>query len=104
MIMTYDPNDLNRERFEDERKVHVNQPNDGMGGTIAVAVVVVLLLVGGIFFIASSSGIDPSGPQVTQNNTALPAPVIEVPAAPAPDAPPAVQPVTPPAEPPANNP
>jgi hypothetical protein len=97
--MTY--NDPNRDKFEEERQVHVNQSNDGMGGIIAVAAILVLLLVGGFMFFSSTPGTEP---QVTQNNTTLPAP--GTPTQPEPLAP--VEPAAPPLAPaptaPATNP
>lgn len=100
--MTY--NDPNHEKFEDERKVHVNQWNDGAAGPVLLAIVAVLLMGGGLIFFINSSDTGPSGPQVTQNNTALPAPIIEEPAAPQPATPPAAQPATPPVDAPATSP
>ena len=100
--MTYfDPN---HEKFDDERKVHVNQSNDGNGGTIALAVAAIVLVAGALLYFLSSSGPGTVGPQMTQNNTALPAPVIDEPAAPKPATPPVAPLVTPPVDAPATNP
>jgi hypothetical protein len=96
LVMTYDPN-LNRDKFEEERSVRVNQTNDGSGGAFALAFWIAVLLIGGIVFFMSGTGTEEGSQQVTQNNTAPP---VTEPIAPppAPSAePPAPQPVTPPA-------
>lgn len=96
-------NDPNRDKFEEERMARANQSNDSMGGIIAVAVLIIVLVAGGILFFTGSSGTGPNEPQVTQNNTTLPAPTTE-PAQPEPIAP-STEPTTPPAAPaPSNNP
>jgi len=84
-------NDPNRDKFDEERAVRVNQTNDGNGGALALAFWIAVLLIGGVVFFMSAPGTDTTGPQVTQNETAPiqpiqppPAPAIEpAPAAPA---------------------
>ena len=93
-------NDPNRDKFDEERAVRVNQSNDGSGGALALAFWIAVLLIGGIVFFMSSPATNTTGPQVTQNNTTAPAPApapIE-PIQPAPAEPPAT-PTTPPAAP-----
>ena len=97
--MTY--NDPNRDKFDEERLVRVNQSNDSSGGAFALAFWIAVLLIGGIVFFMSSPTSDTTGPQVTQNNTTAPAPApapIE-PIQPAPSAEPPATPTTPPAAP-----
>jgi hypothetical protein len=94
--MTY--NDPNRDKFDEERLVRVNQSNDSSGGAFALAFWIAVLLIGGIVFFMSSPTTDTTGPQVTQNNTTAPAPIEPIQPAPsAPSAEPPATPATPPA-------
>ena len=94
--MTYDPNE--------KPEFRVNQSSESSNGTIAIIVIALALVVGAFFFFTSNWNTSPEGQKLTQNNTALPAPVIQVPADPAPVAPPAAQTTTPPVDAPAANP
>ena len=87
-----------------KRDINVVQSSEGSGTTIAIIVAALALVVGGFLFFGNNSNTPVEGPKVTQNNTTLPAPVIEVPADPAPVEPPAAQSTTPPAAAPATNP
>ena len=87
-----------------KRDINVNQSSQSSGTTIAIIVAAVVLVVGGFLLFGNNSITAPEGPKVTQNNTTLPAPVIEVPADLAPAQPPAAQSTTPPAVAPATNP
>jgi hypothetical protein len=90
----------------DKKPINVNQSSESSSTTIAIIVAALVVVVGAFFYFGSSST-PTDNPQVTQNNTTLPAPVIE-PADPVPATPPAAQPetppVTPPGEAPATNP
>ena len=99
--MTY--TDPNREKFNDERKVHVNQSNGGNGRAIALAIAAFVLVLGGLMYFLGNPGASTVGPQVTLNNTTLPAPVIDEPATPVPSTPQAAQSTTPPAQAPATS-
>ncbi len=97
----------------DKKPINVNQSSDVSGTTIAVIVAALVLVVGAIFYFGSNWDSTADGPQVTQNNTTLPAPAVEPPAdqAPAtppadtaPATPPAAQPETPPVTPPGDAP
>ena len=89
--------------MKNDPEVHVNQASDNSTG-IAIAIAAAVLLVGALFFFNGSFDMSPNNPQVVQNNTAIPAPVIEAPATPEVTTPPAAQPTTPPADAPAANP
>jgi hypothetical protein len=96
------------ENYDKKPDLQVNQSSGGSGTTIGI-VVAALVLVVGAFLYFSSSPMTTEGQKVTQNNTALPAPVIEEPATPVPATPPAsaeppAQSATPPATPPADAP
>ncbi len=90
----------------DKKPIEVNQASESSGTTIAIIVAALVLVVGAFIYFGNSST-PTDNPQVTQNNTTLPAPVVE-PADPVPATPPAAQPetapVTPPADAPAANP
>jgi hypothetical protein len=86
----------------DKKPINVNQSSDSSGTTIAIIVAALVLVVGAFVYFGSSST-PTDNPQVTQNNTTLPAPVIE-PADPVPATPPAAQPETPPVTPPGDAP
>ena len=94
--MEYDP--------DENPDFRLNQSNEDIG-SIALVIIAVTLVVGAFFFFMNHWNTAPEGQKVTQNNTALPAPVIQVPADPAPPvAPPAVQTTTPPGDAPATSP
>lgn len=88
--------------FDKKPNFQVSQSSEMSAGTIAIIVAALVLVVGAFFYFGSSST-PTDNPQLTQNNTTLPAPVIE-PAEPAPATPPAAQPETPPVTPPADAP
>lgn len=88
--------------FDEKPEVRVTQAGDGSGG-IALAIIAVLLVVGAVFFFNHGTYSNLDNPKVVQNNTTLPAPVIEAPAAPEATQP-APQPAAPKAEAPAANP
>ena len=87
----------------DKKPINVNQSSESSGTTIAIIVAALVLVVGGFLYFGNNWNTAPDGPQVTQNNTTLPAPIIEEPAA-TPPAQPAIPLVTPPADAPATNP
>ena len=91
--------------WDENRKVNVSSTGDGSTG-IAIIVAAIILVVGAFFFFNYGYGPAGDSPNVVQNNTTLPAPVIEAPAAPevAAPTPAPAQPTTPPAEAPAANP
>lgn len=93
--MEYDP--------DEEPDFRVNQSSESIGG-IALVVIAVVLVVGALFYFMHNWNTAPGDLKVTQNNAALPAPIIDVPAAPAPATPPASQKVAPPADAPATSP
>ena len=84
--------------------LRVNQSSESSAGSLAFIIIGIVLVAGAFIFFTTDWTSTPGGPQVTQNNTALPAPINEVPAAPAPTAPPASQKATPPADAPASSP
>jgi len=89
----------------DKKPINVNQSSDVSGTTIAAIVVALVLVVGAFFYFGSNWDSTAEGPQVTQNNTTLPAPAPAVePPADAPATPPAAQPETPPVTPPGDAP
>ena len=88
-------------KFEKDTDVHVNQAGDNSTG-IAIAIAAAILVIGALFFFNGSFDMTPNNPQVVQNNTALPAPVIEAPVTPEVTTPPAT--TTPSADAPAANP
>jgi hypothetical protein len=98
------------DNYDKKPDLHVNQSSQSSGTTIAIIVAALVLVVGGFLYFGNSSG-PTDNPQLTQNNTTLPAPIVE-PADPVPATPPAAQtetlpgtlPVTPPADAPATNP
>ena len=86
-----------------DEKPTVNVSNSGDGSTgIAVLIAAIVLVVGAFIFFNYGYGPASDGPNVVQNNTILPAPVIETPATPEATSPAAPQPATPPAAPAAN--
>ena len=86
----------------DKKPIEVKQSTESSGTTIAIIVAALVLVVGAFIYFGNSST-PTDNPQVTQNNTTLPAPVVEPPADPA-ATPPAAQPETPPVTPPADAP
>ena len=92
------------DEYEKKPNLQVNQSSEGNGTTIAIIVAALVLVVGAFIYFGNNWSTPTDGPQVTQNNTTLPAPVIDEPAAPVPAEPPAAQSATPPATPPADAP
>lgn len=94
------------DNYEKKPDLHVNQSSQSSGTTIAIIVAALVLVVGGFLYFGNSSG-PTDNPQLTQNNTTLPAPIVE-PADPVPATPPAAEPETapivPPGDAPATNP
>ena len=88
--MEYEPN-----QKPDPR---VNQSSGSSAGSITLVIMAIALVVGAAFYFSNNWTSTPEGPQLTQNNTATPAPINEVPAAPAPATSPAPQKATPPAD------
>ena len=90
----------------DKKPINVNQSSEMSAGTIAIIVAALVLVVGAFVYFGNSSA-PTDNPQVTQNNSTLPAPIVE-PADPVPATPPAAQPetlpVTPPGDAPATSP
>ena len=89
-----------------DEKPTVNVSNSGDSGSTGIAIIVaaIILVVGVFIFFNNGFGPTTDNAKIVQNNTTLPAPVIEAPAAPEATTPPPAQPVTPPAEAPAANP
>ena len=87
----------------DKKPINVNQSSESSGTTIAIIVAALVLVVGAFLYFGNNWNSPADGPQVTQNNTTLPAPVVE-PADPVPATPPAAQPETPPVTPPGDAP
>lgn len=90
------------DNYDKKPDLQVKQSSETSGTTIAIIVAALVLVVGAFIYFGNNSAPTDS-PQVTQNNTTLPAPVIEEPAA-TPPAQPATPLVTPPADAPATNP
>ena len=94
------------DNYDKKPDLHVNQSSQSSGTTIAIIVAALVLVVGGFLYFGNSSG-PTDNPQLTQNNTTLPAPIVE-PADPVPATPPAAEPETapivPPGDAPATNP
>jgi hypothetical protein len=93
--MTNDPNQ--------RPDLRVNQASESFAGSLVFIIIGIILVAGVFIFFTTSWTSTPGGPEVTQNNTALPPPIIEVPA-PAPTAPPASQKTAPLTDAPAYNP
>jgi hypothetical protein len=87
---------------DEKPEVRVTQTGDSTTG-IAIVIAALVLVVGAFLFFSTGFGPTKDNPNVVQNNTTLPAPVIEVPVAPE-ATPPATQPAAPPADAPATNP
>lgn len=88
-----------------DEKPQVNVSNRGDSSTgIAIIVAAIILVVGAFIFFNNGFGPTTDNAKIVQNNTTLPAPVIEAPAAPEVATPPAAQATTPPSEAPATNP
>ena len=87
--------------YDEKPTVNVSSSGDGSAGIIVLIAAIALVVGAFIFF---NYGFSPSidSAKVVQNNTTLPAPVIEAPAAPEATPPAAPQPATPPAAPAAN--
>ena len=88
--------------YDENPKVNVTTTGDGSTG-IAIIIAAIVLVVGAFVFFNYGFGPNTDNAKIVQNNTTLPAPVVEAPAAPE-ATPPAAQPATPPAEAPAANP
>jgi hypothetical protein len=91
------------DNYEKKPDFQVKQSSQSSGTTIAIIVAALVLVVGTFLYFGNNWNTTTDGPQVTQNNTTLPAPIIEEPAA-TPPAQPAIPLVTPPADAPAANP
>ena len=89
--------------YDENPRVNVSSTGDGSTG-IAIIVAAIILVVGAFFFFNYGYGPASDDAKIVQNNTTLPAPVIEAPATPEVTAPAPAQPATPPAEAPAANP
>ena len=89
--------------YDDNPKINVTTRGDSSTG-IAIIVAAIILVVGAFVFFNNGFGPTTDNAKIVQNNTTLPAPVIEAPAAPEATTPPATQPTTPPAQAPAANP
>ena len=89
--------------YDEKPKVNVTQTGGGSAG-IAIIIAALVLVVGAFVFFNNGFGPTTDSPEVVQNNTTIPAPVIEAPAAPDAATPPATEPATPPADAPAANP
>ena len=88
-----------------DEKPQVNVSNSGDSSTgIAIIVAAIILVVGAFIFFSNGVGPTTDNAKIVQNNTTLPAPVIEAPAAPEVTTPPAAQSTTPASEAPATNP
>jgi hypothetical protein len=87
--------------YDENPTVKVTNRGDGSSG-IALLIAAIALVVGAFIFFNYGYGPASDGAKVVQNNTTLPAPVIETPATPDATAPAAPQPATPPAAPAAN--
>ena len=103
-------NEMARQRTEADPEVEVSEPvrinraSEDSSGSLVIILVALAIFLGAFFFFMHNWNTAPEGPQVTQNNTALPAPINEVPATPAPAASPPLQTTTPPNNAPATNP
>jgi hypothetical protein len=86
--------------YDDKPNINVSTGSDGSTG-IAIIIAAIVLVVGAFVFFNYGYG-PASGPNVVQNNTTLPAPVIETPAASEATPPAAPQPTPAPAAPAAN--
>lgn len=89
--------------YDEKPEVRVTQVGDSSTG-IAIIIAAVVLVIGAFLFLNIGLVITPENPKVVQNNTTLPAPVIEVPAKPEVVAPSTTHSTTPPANAPAANP
>jgi hypothetical protein len=89
--------------YDEKPEVRVTQAGDSSIG-IGIIIAALVLVVGAFLFFNNSFGTTTDNPKVVQNNTTLPAPVIEVPAKPEVVTPPAPKATTPSADAPAANP
>ena len=89
--------------YDEKPTVNVSNSGDSSAG-IAIIVAAIVLVVGALIFFNGGFGPNTDNAKIVQNNTTLPAPVIEAPATPEVATPPAAEPATPPAEAPAANP
>lgn len=89
--------------YDEKPQVNVSNRGDSSTG-IAIIIAAIVLVVGAFIFFNNGFGPTTDNAKIVQNNTTLPAPVIEAPAAPEVTTPPAAQPTTPPSEAPAANP
>ena len=65
------------DNYEKKPDLQVNQASDSSAGTITAIIVALVLVVGAFLYFGSNWNATTDNPQVTQNNTTLPAPVIE---------------------------
>jgi hypothetical protein len=86
-----------------EPEIRVTQTGDSSTG-IAIIFAALVLVIGAFFLFNGGFGTTTDNPDIVQNNTTLPAPVIEAPAAPEAATPPVTQKANPPADAPAANP
>lgn len=89
--------------YDEKPQVNISNKGDNSTG-IAIIVAAIILVVGAFIFFSNGFGPTTDNAKIVQNNTTLPAPVIDVPAAPEVITPPAAQPSTPSSEAPATNP
>jgi hypothetical protein len=89
--------------YHEKPQVSVSNRGDSSAG-IAIIIAAIVLVVGAFVFFNNGFGPTTDNAEIVQNNTTLPAPVIEAPAAPEVTTPPAAQPTTPASEGPATNP
>ena len=89
--------------YDERPQVNVTTKGDNSAG-IAILIAAIVLVVGAFVFFNYGFGPTTDNAKIVQNNTTLPAPVIEAPAAPEVVTAPPAQPTTPPAEAPAANP
>lgn len=89
--------------YDEKPQVNVSNRGDS-SAAIAIIIAAIVLVVGAFVFFNNGFGPTTDNAKIVQNNTTLPAPVIEAPAAPEVTTPPAAEPTTPPAAAPATNP
>ena len=89
--------------YDKKPEIRVTQASDGSSG-IAIIIAAIVLVVGAFLFFNNGFDTTADNAKVVQNNITLPAPVVEVPAAPDAAMPPATQKTDPPADAPAANP
>lgn len=89
--------------YDKKPEVRVTQASNSSSG-IAIIIALIALVVGAFLFFNSGFDTTADTAKVVQNNTTLPAPVVEVPVTPDAATPPATQKADPPADAPAANP